>query len=116
MTTTNDGVWFGLENGPLNQWTWNDLSELGENDVSLKYHIGVNRKKINKKKTKFNNWRLNHPNQTDTVCGLMDADELYFGEWMSVYCGNKYHGYVCQKESSLFDLKIFYVKIKKKFF
>jgi hypothetical protein len=46
----------------------------------------------------------------------MDADELYFGEWMSVYCGNKYHGYVCQKESSLFDLKIFYVKIKKNSF
>lgn len=43
MTTTNDGVWFGLENGPLNQWTWNDLSELGKNDVSLKYHIGINR-------------------------------------------------------------------------
>lgn len=50
MTTTNDGVWFGLENGPSNQWTWNDLSELGKNDVSLKHHIGINRKKINKKK------------------------------------------------------------------
>lgn len=41
----------------------------------------------------------------------MDADELYFGEWMSVECANKYHGYVCQKDSSLFDFKIFYVKI-----